>query len=792
MKKVDGKSFLEYLDEKIMVLDGASGTHMQQNGMEPGMCPEMFAIENPQVLKELQRAYINAGSKAVYTFTLGANEHKLADFSLADKVHSINKTLAEISAEVAGSKAFVGGDVSSTGSFLAPLGDLEFEQVVDIYKRQISALAEGGADFIIIETMIDIMETRAAVIAAKECCSLPVVASMTFDESGRSLTGTTPAAAAMTLISAGADAVGLNCSTGPKEMVGYVKEMKKVSSVPIIVKPNAGMPKVVDGKTVFDLSCSQFSEYVEPLCEAGANLIGGCCGTTPEFIKAAADIAGKKEPKPWLSSIPPALTSVTQEVYLGSRFRVIGERINPTGKPKLVEALKAEDYYEVLDMALEQKDNGAHILDVNVGSPDVDESKAMLKTIETLAAQAKLPLSIDSSNMEVIEQALRVNPGRALVNSMSTKAEHMKQLLPLIKRYNAMFVLLPIGDEGIPKTAEGRIKEIEQACKTIEEAGISKQSILVDGLVMTVSADQKAAIETLKVVKWCAGSGLNTVLGISNGSFGLPERKYINSAYLVMAMANGLTSAIMNPNDTLMMDLYHAAEALIERDENFESYIERFSNSEVTEQEAKTIVDAVLTGKKKTIITLIEKEIEGGSSPEQIINDMIIPALKKVGDLYEQRVYFLPQLIYSAEAAHAAFDYIEEKFFGEADASNDKKRVVIATVKGDIHDIGKNLVAMLLKNHGFIVTDLGKDVPAEIIIDKALEIDADIIGLSALITTTAKEMDRVVKLARQRNVRAKVMVGGAVVSEEYSQSIGADGYAADAAGAVRKAQQLVE
>ena len=792
MKKVDGKNFLEYLSEKIMVLDGASGTYMQQNGMEPGMCPEIFAIENPQVLKDLQRQYIEAGSKAVYTFTLGANEYKLGDFSLAEKVYDINKTLAQISVEVAADKAFVGGDVSSTGSFLAPLGDLEFEQVVDIYKRQISALADGGVDFIIIETMIDIMETRAAVIAAKECCELPVVACMTFDENGRTLTGTTPAAAAMTLVSAGADAVGLNCSTGPKEMVEYVREMKQVSSVPIIVKPNAGMPKVVDGKTVFDLSCEAFSQYVEPLCEAGANLIGGCCGTTPEFIKKTAEIAGRMQPMLWLSAMPPAVTSVTQEVYIGSSFKVIGERINPTGKPKLVEALKTGDYYEVLDMALEQKDNGAHILDVNVGSPDVDELEAMVKTIETLATQAKLPLCIDSSKIEVIEQALRVNPGRALVNSMSTKAEHMRALLPLIKRYSAMFVLLPIGDEGIPKTADGRIKEIEQAYKIIEQAGIGKESILVDGLVMTVSADQKAAIETLKVVKWCTKNGFNTVLGISNSSFGLPERKYINSAYLVMAMANGLTAAIMNPNDTLMMDLYHAAEALIERDENFENYIERFTGVEVTEQEAKTIVDAILTGKKKTIIGLIEQEIKAGRTPEQIINDMIIPALKKVGDLYEQRVYFLPQLIYSAEAAHTAFDYLEEKFFAGGDTSKNKKRVVIATVKGDIHDIGKNLVAMLLKNHGFMVTDLGKDVPAQVIVDKAIEIDADIIGLSALITTTAKEMDRVIKLARQRSVRAKVMVGGAVVSEEYSHSIGADGYAADAAGAVRKAQELVE
>lgn len=792
MKKIDGYTFLEYLKHKIMVLDGATGTYMQSSGMKPGVCPEQFALDHPEVLREVQNAYIEAGTRALYTFTMGANAYKLAEFSLSGDVYRINKALAELSVEVAGERAFVGGDLSSTGSFLAPLGDLAFEQVVDIYKEQIRALVDGGVDFIIIETMIDIMETRAAVIAAKECCDLPVVASMTFDEHGRTLTGTSPAAAAMTLISAGADVVGLNCSTGPKEMVELVKNMKSVASVPILVKPNAGMPKIVDGKTKFDLSCSAFVEYVQPLCEAGANLIGGCCGTTPDYIRALAEEAAGYQPAPWRGHMPTAVTSVADEVYIGSQFRVIGERINPTGKPKLKEALKTGDYYEVLDMALEQIDNGAHILDVNVGMPEVDEKNAMKQAIETLAVQAKVPLCIDSSKTDVIEQALRIYPGRALVNSLSTKSGHLKELLPLIKRYQAIFILLPIGDEGIPQTAQGRIQEIEEAYEKIEQAGIGKDSILVDGLVMTVSADAKAATETLKVVKWCTENGFHTTLGVSNSSFGLPERKYINSAYLVMAMAKGLTAAIMNPNDTLMMDLYHAAEALIERDDNFENYIKRFSDADISEEDAKTIVDAVLTGKKKTITALIDQEIKAGASPEQIINDMIIPALHKVGDLYEQRVYFLPQLIYSAEAAHAAFDYLETNYIENGTDVNAKKKVVIATVKGDIHDIGKNLVAMLLRNHGFAVTDLGKDVPARKIVDTAEELDAEVIGLSALITTTAKEMERVIALARQRGIKAKVMVGGAVVTEEYSKSIGADAYAADAAGAVKTASMLTE
>ena len=789
MKRIDGLTFLEYLKTRIMLLDGATGTALQQNGMMPGICPELYALEHPEVLREVQQQYIDAGTRAIYTFTMGANEFKLQDFGAGADMHRINAELARLTAEVAGDRAFVGGDISTTGSFLAPLGDLQFEQVVDIYKRQVRALVEGGVDFIVIETMIDIQETRAAVIAAKEACNLPVVASMTFDEHGRTLTGTTPAAAAITLISAGADVVGLNCSTGPAEMLSLVAAMKQVSSVPLLVKPNAGMPHIENGETHFDLSCSAFRPYIKPLCEAGANLIGGCCGTDPEYVRAIAQEISNLSPVLWKETLPAALTSVSDEVYIGRQFRVIGERINPTGKPKLKEALKTGDFYEVLDMALEQRDCGAHILDVNVGMPEMDEASLMKQSIEMISVQAKLPICIDSSRMEVIENTLRICPGRALVNSVSTKAEHLAKLLPIVKKYHAMFILLPIGDAGIPKTAKERIAEIEAAYETIRVAGLSKQDMLVDGLVMTVSSDPRAAIETLKVVKWCTKNGFNTVLGISNGSFGLPERKYINSAYLVMAMANGLSTAIMNPCDTLMMDLYHAAEALIERDEGFTEYIRRFSDTQISEEEAENIVDAILTGKKKTITALIDKELAAGASPEQIINERIIPALRKVGDLYEQRVYFLPQLIYSAEAAHAAFDYLEKHFPASGDASA-KKKVVIATVRGDIHDIGKNLVAMLLKNHGFAVTDLGKDVPAQRIVEEAEAQDADVVALSALITTTAREMEGVIKLVHERSLRAKVLVGGAVVTEEYAKSIGADGYAADAAGAVKAASKL--
>ncbi len=788
MKTIDGLSFLEYLKQRILLLDGATGTALQQHGMPSGICPELYALQNPDALRDIQQQYINAGSRALYTFTMGANSYKLKEFGLEQEACRINTELAAITAKVAGSRAFVGGDLSSTGSFIAPLGDLEFEQVVDIYKEQARALADGGADFIVIETMIDIQETRAAVIAAKETCSLPVVASMTFDAQGRTLTGTSPAAAAITLISAGADLIGLNCSTGPKEMVALVAAMKSVASVPLLVKPNAGMPHIENGRTVFDLSCEEFRNYVKPLCEAGANLIGGCCGTNPDYIRAIAEEIKSLKPTGWKDQLPAAVTSVSDEVYIRRAFRVIGERINPTGKPKLKEALKAGEYDEVLDMALQQKGSGAHILDVNVGLPEVDENAAMKRAIETVSLRAKLPLCIDSSNANVIEQALRIYPGRAIVNSVSTKKESLERLLPVVKKYGAMFILLPVGDNGIPNTAEERIQEIQRGFKAVKAIGLDKQDMLADGLVMTISSDQSAANETLKVVKWCTDNGFFTVLGISNGSFGLPERKYINSAYLVMAIKNGLSAAIMNPAEEQMMGAYFAAEALTGRDVGFKRYLKRYADAQPEEKEAASVADAILTGKKKSMPAMIDRQMAAGATVQQVINDSIIPALRRVGDLYEQRVYFLPQLIYSAEAAQAAFEHIE-KHFPEQTGSG-KKKVVIATVRGDIHDIGKNLVAMLLKNNGFAVTDLGKDVPSERIVDEAIAQDADVIALSALITTTAKEMEVVIALAHERNVRAKIMVGGAVVTKEYADSIGADGYSADAAGAVKMASLL--
>lgn len=789
MKRVDGLTFSEYIKKRLLILDGATGTFLLQNGLKPGQCPELFAAQNADLLVDIQRRYLEAGSRALYTCTFGANAIKLKDYGLERETESLNARLASLTANLAGERAFVGGNMGTTGVFLHPLGELDFEQAVSVFKQQAKVLASNGADFIVIETMIDLQEARAAVIAAKEACSIPVAVCMTFDKHGRTLTGTGAAAAAIALICCGADVVGLNCSTGPQGMPELLKEMKAVSSVPIIVKPNAGMPHIKDGKQYFDLSSREFRKFVKPLYEAGANLIGGCCGTDPDYISAIAEETAGLEPKPWRSELPPAITSQTEKLCIGRQFRIIGERINPTGKPKLKQAIIDEDYDAVLELGAKQGECGAHILDVNVGVPGVDEKNALKRAIEVLSVQLKLPLCIDTSNVDAASAALRIYPGRALLNSLSAKSAHMRRLLPVIKKYKPMFILLPIDDNGISDSAQQRIDIIQDAYAVLNDNGIDKQSVLVDALVMAVSSDSQAALETLKVIKWCSDNGFNTVFGLSNVSFGLPRREQLNMAYLMMAMTSGLSAAIMDAADTNLVDLCFAAEALTGNDKEFGRYLNRFSDLAIAAQTAGTLFDSILYGKKAKTTAFIDGRAKNGEPPQAII-DTIIAALDKVGEFYEQRKFFLPQLIYSAEAARTAFDHIEKIMPAAASVKRGKK-VVIATVKGDIHDIGKNLVAMLLKNHGFEVIDLGKDVPAKTIINAAREHNADIIGLSALITTTAHEMKEVIELKKKHGIAAKVLVGGAVITEEYAESIGADGYAADAAGAVKKAQQLL-
>jgi 5-methyltetrahydrofolate--homocysteine methyltransferase len=587
MKRIDGLTFLEYLQNKILLLDGATGTALIRHGMAPGVCPELYALENPQALADIQRAYIEAGSRALYTFTMGANALKLKSLGLEREAHRLNAELAALTAKVAGSRAFVGGDVSATGVFLTPTGDLEFEQAVDIYKEQVRALSEGGADFIVIETMIDIRETRAAVIAAKEACDLPVVASMTFAANGRTLTGTTAAAAAITLISSGADAVGLNCSTGPAEMVPLVAEMKRVASVPVIVKPNAGMPRIENGETRFDLSCEAFRQYIKPLCEAGANLIGGCCGTDPDYIRAIAEEAQGLQPIPWNSALPPALTSVSDEICFGRPFRVIGDRIGSDGDPRLREALESDDYYTVLDMALDQRDNGAHILRIDTGLPEVDEKDAMKQAVEMICVQAKMPVCAESAHADAIEQALRICPGRALVRPLLT--QQLPGLLPVIQKYHAMLILPPAGS-----TAEQRIMEIKSAYEAVRAASLDKQDLLADCVVkpdISGAADIAATIET---VRWCADNGFYSVLDISGDAFGLPEEKYARAARLAAIMTCGLSAVILNPADKPSMDVCRAAEKLADGGAALAQLRERLSGGQIGEAEAADIIGNIL------------------------------------------------------------------------------------------------------------------------------------------------------------------------------------------------------
>jgi 5-methyltetrahydrofolate--homocysteine methyltransferase len=799
--------FRDYLRTQIMILDGAFGTELQKRGMPAGVCPEQWVIDHPAVIVNLQKEYIVAGSNVIYTCTFGANRLKLSEFGLGDQVAALNRQIALLAREAAGADGLVAGDLSATGSFIKPLGDLPFETAVDIYKEQVRGLVAGGVDFLVIETMIDLQEARAALLAVKESCDLPVCVSLTFNEDRRTLTGSDPLAALLTLQSMGADAVGCNCSTGPEAMLPIIAAMKPYAQVPLLAKPNAGLPRLIAGRTEFDMQAPQFAAYARPLVAAGVNLLGGCCGTTPEYIRQVVAAVSGLTPLPVDPRPFTAVTSLRQAVFLGPDHPVaiVGERINPTGKKQLqVELLEGKQLL-VRRFAQEQLALGAVILDVNVGMPGIDERRTMVDLVETLAATVPAPLSIDSSTPEVIEAALRIYPGRALVNSISAETAKLAKLLPIVAKYGAVFIALPLNDAGIPHTAAERCAVITQIYEKAIQYGYTKEDMVVDGLVMTVSADQQAARETLKVIDWCSNEfGVNTTLGLSNVSFGLPERSLINSAFLTMAISKGLTMAIANPANELLMNLKAASEVLVAKDRHSRRFIARFSGNvpapvKKTTQPVKRdireeIGAVIIDGDQEQIEILLNEGLTAGLPPGELVDHCLIPAINRVGELFEQKQYFLPQLIQSAETMKRAFEYLEP-LLAEAAASSGvqrKAKVVLATVKGDIHDIGKNLVALMLKNQGFTVYDLGKDVGAETIIDKAKEVEADLIGLSALMTTTMVGMKDVIDLAKKEGLTAKVMIGGAVVNQSYAREIGADGYSEDAYRAVKLAQQLLK
>ncbi len=798
--------FRELISNKVLILDGATGTELQKKGMPTGICPEKWVYENPDVIKSIQNEYIKAGSNIIYTCTFGGNRIKLDEFGIGDRTVELNRCLAQYSKEAAGDKCLVAGDLASTGRFIKPLGDMDFEECVNIYKEQVKGLLEGGVDLFVIETMLDIQEARAALLAVKESCDLPVCVSMSFDENLRTLTGTDPITALITLQSLGADVVGCNCSTGPIQMLKIISMMKPYAKVPLMAKPNAGLPKLINGKTIFDMKPEEFGLYTKEFIDAGVNLLGGCCGTSPDYIRQLYLKSTDLKPVDIPSEPYSAITSSRKTAFFGfgKPVAVVGERINPTGKKQLQAELREGSTHEIRKFAAEQVEKGASILDVNVGMPGIDERETMVNTVSLLSSISDAPLCLDSSSPEVLEAALRIYPGRALINSISQEKIKLEKLLPVAAKYGAMFILLPLSDEGVPEKAEQRKVIVENVFEKAAQYGYQKCDVVVDGLVMTVSANQEAALETLKLIDWCSTEfGCGTIVGLSNVSFGLPERSWVNAAFLAMAISKGLTMAIANPSSELLMNIKMACDVITKNDINSRNYISYFGSrqmpstgeAQIKSEDKKIgekIFDAVLVGDTEIIGTLINKALEEKNSARDIVDNHLIPAINQVGKLFDEKKYFLPQLIQSAETMKKGFTFVEPLLKQAVTIEEKEVIILMATVKGDIHDIGKNIVALMLRNYGFKVYDLGKDVSAETIINKAKSLNAHIIGLSALMTTTMVEMRDVINLAKEQNLNCKFMIGGAVVDAEYAKEIGADGYSRDAYEAVKLAKRLSE
>lgn len=809
------QEFRKLINDKIVLLDGATGSNLQNAGMPIGVCPEQWIIENEQVLIDLQKGYLEAGTDIVYAPTFTANRIKLAEYGLEEEIEFINRRLVQISkkaveeANIGTRSVYIAGDLTMTGEQLYPMGKLQFEELVTVYKEQVMYLVMEGVDVFILETMMSLQECRAAVLAIKEVCDLPIMVTLTFNEDLRTLYGTEPETAMVVLQELGADAVGVNCSTGPDQMSEVVARMKQVATIPIIAKPNAGMPVLIDGKTIYNMDAEEFAEKSRALIEAGANVIGGCCGTTVAHILQLAHVAKEYAPPVINTKKSARLTTERRvlDIDMHGQFMVIGERINPTGKKDLQAELREGSLDLVTAMAEEQVKNGAHILDINMGMNGINEKEMMLKAIYEVTRVANVPLCIDSSHVDVIEAALRVYPGRALINSISFETEKMEKLLPIAKKYGAMFIVLPLSEKGLPKDIEEKKSIIDSMIQKAEEIGLSKADIIVDALVNTIGANKQAAVEAMETIHYCKEQiGVATVCGLSNISFGLPERQFVNSTFLAFAIGEGLTMAIANPSQDLLMNIAFASDLLLNKEGADLRYITQVTERPVeltkkaemaTKQEgaSKTtdqheIFEAVVKGNRKHIVEYVKEAMKEGKSPSEILDTLLIPAINHVGDLFDKQIYFLPQLIASAETMKTAVDYLEP-LLKEGKEETKLGTIVIATVAGDIHDIGKNLVALMLKNYGFDVIDLGKDVPSEHIIQVAKEKKADIIALSALMTTTMMEMKKVIELKNALGLEVKVMIGGAVITQSFADEIGADGYSMDAQDAVRLVKSLL-
>ena len=826
------------LRERVLVMDGAMGTMLQQQGMMPGQCPELFGLEHPDVLKEIHRQYLEAGADIIETNTFGGNRFKLAEYGLENRVEEINCEAVSIARQASQGHSLVAGCIGPTGKLLQPMGDVDFNDLYNGFEEQVTALERAGADLISIETMSDIGEMRAALIAARQCSRLPVIAHLTFETGGRTMMGTDPLTAMIIMDALQPLAMGANCSGGALELLPIIQTMAKYTRNFLTVEPNAGLPRLVDDKTIFPDQPEEMAEYALRLKDVGANIIGGCCGTTPRHIQAMAAV---------LKGLPPArregrryfaFASRSRHLFIGADqpLAIIGERINPTARKKLAQDIKEGRMQVVVDEARQQAPI-ASMLDVNMGVPGIDEPLAMKQAVAAIQSAIDMPLSIDSTNPEAVEEGLKNFVGRPLINSTTGEDKHLEVVLPLAKKYGAAVLGLCLDENGIPEHAVGRLQVAKKIYRQAQEYGLRDEDIFIDCLVKTASAEQIQVMETLVALRQVKEQlGLGTVLGISNVSHGLPAREILNSTFLAMAWAAGLDLPILNPFDARMMDVTRAAAVLMNRDVNCYNYIDRYKDykpgggtlagglrhkicercnipDQMQEEGLKrskappgqatdigtpvpsdTIQEqlqkAVLDGDRENILKMIDKALgQEKMPPLDIVNQALIPGIEQAGELYEKKQYFLPQLMMAAETMKKAFEYLKPQLSQEA--RKHAGVIVMATVEGDIHDIGKNIVIMLLENYGFRLVDLGKDVPADQILAAARKEDADIIGLSALMTTTMPRMQEVIEGVKKMGLRSRVMVGGAVLNQEYADRIGADAYSEDARAAVKTAQKLM-
>ena len=787
----------ELLNKKRLYIDGGMGTLLQKRGLSAGKLPENWNLTHPEDITDIHLSYLKSGSNIITTNTFGANSLKFKNLTeiIPAAINNAKKAIELFDGNK--EECFVAFDVGPLGKMLEPLGDMPFEKAVEIFSESIRIGAESGADLIIIETMTDSYETKAALLAAKESCDLPVFVTNAYDETGKLLTGASPKAMIALLEGLRADAIGINCSLGPHQMKGIAEEYIRYSSLPVIVSPNAGMPRTENGKTVFDVDAEEFSLVMKEIAEMGAAVLGGCCGTTPDYIRATVEKTKDMPFSPVQNKNLTLVSSYTHAVEIGNDPVLIGERINPTGKKRFKEALRAGDINYIVNEGIAQQEKGVHILDVNVGLPEIDEDEMLVKSVRELQSVLDLPLQLDTAKKSSMEKAMRIYNGKPLVNSVNGKQEVMDEILPLVKKYGGVVIALTIDETGIPETAEGRKAIAEKILKECEKYGIDKKDIIVDPLAMAVSSDDNSAKITLDSVKLIKEElGLKTSLGVSNVSFGLPSRETLNAYFLSLAFMNGLDCAIMNPFSDTMMGSYHTYMALMGKDKSCTEYIGFFKDFTLTQEKGvsaktddsdeKALVRAIVKGLKEPAFAEAQKALET-AEPLEVINTLIVPALDKVGKLFEEKKMYLPQLLMSAEAASRAFDAV--KSLMKDSGLKESKKIVLATVKGDIHDIGKNIVKTLLENYGFAVIDLGKDVAPETVLEAAKAENADIVGLSALMTTTTEAMAETVALLKKELPEVKTVVGGAVLTKEFAEKIGATFYAKDAMETVRFSQQ---